>query len=217
MVQHGRGRDALTARLEGQPSWVLLVEVFIGLGWLRAAVSKAIDPGWWNGDAVRTFIASYAETAVPWYAPVQDQLVAASVPAVVIVVLAGQFIAGLSLLTGRALGTGLTVGMTMNLAFLLGGAVDPSIFYLVLQATLCLWLLEQVPDAEASTRALTFFIVAGGVVVLASAPFVRTLAPENVIQDPAAVTATYAMAIMLATFAARRRVRSPAAVLGGSV
>lgn len=199
--------EVLRRRLVGQPAWALLVELFIGLGWLRAAVSKLFDPAWWDGTTIQEFIAANVDTAVVWYAPVQEQLVPEVLPLVVIMVVIGQLLAALTLLTGRAVATGLTVGMTLNLAFLLGGQVDPSIFYLILQATLCLWLLEHHSSTRVSIRMLTFFMVAGSVVVLASAPFVRELDPSLVIEDAAAVLATYAISITVATAAAIQRLR----------
>lgn len=199
--------EALRRRLLGQPSWALLVEVFIGLGWLRATVSKLLDPSWWDGSVVLEFVAANRDTAVPWYAPVQEQLVPAVLPVVVVVVVVGELVAAAALLTGRRLATGLTVGMSLNLAFLLGGQVDPSVFYLFLQATLCLWLLEDHLAARTSVRLLTFFMAAGAVVTLASAPFVRNLDPSLVIEDPAAVLTTYSLSITVATAAALHRVR----------
>lgn len=198
---------ALRRRLEGQPSWALLVELFIGLGWLRATVSKIVDAAWWDGTVVEQFVAANLETAVPWYAPFQEQVVPEVLPAVVVVVVLGELVAAVTLLSGRALATGLTVGMSLNLAFLLGGQVDPSVFYLFLQATLCLWLLEQQLATRTSIRLLTFFMVAGAALALASVPFVRNLDPSLVVEDPAAVLATYSLSISVATAAALHRIR----------
>ena len=200
-------RELLCRRLVGQPSWALLVEVFIGLGWLRATISKLVDPNWWDGTVVEEFVAANVDAVVPWYAPVQEQLVPAVLPAVVVVVVLGELVAAAALLSGRGLATGLTVGMTLNLAFLLGGQVDPSVFYLFLQATLCLWLLEEHLEARTSIRLLTFFMAAGAAFTLASVPFVRNLDPSLVIEDPAAVLATYSVSITVATAAALLRIR----------
>lgn len=200
-----RWRDFVARRIERQPSWVLLIETFVGLGWLRAAVAKVASPDWWRGDVIREFVVAQDGRGLPWWEPFLDGVVL-EVPALVaIAVVAGQLLAGTSLLTARFLGTGLTVGMTMNLAFVLTGAVDPSVFYLILQAVIALWLYEQHARRAVGIRSLTSFLAAAVALALASGPFIRSLDPMKVTDDPATVLTTYAVTIAVATYAARRR------------
>lgn len=200
-------RELVDARAARQPSWVLLVELFIGLGWIRAAVSKAISPAWWRGDVVREFVAAMDGAGLPWWEPFLD-VVVLEVPAVVAAaVLVGQVVAGLSLLAGRWLGTGLTVGMTMNLAFVLSGAIDPSVFYLISQAVIALWLYENLEDRGVGRRSLRGFAYAAVVVAAISGPFIRTLDPMRVIDDPATVLLTYAATIGVTAWIAQLRLK----------
>lgn len=200
-----RVRQQVSWRLDRQPSWVLLVELFIGLGWARAAVAKAISPAWWRGATIQTFVAEQTGRGLPWWEPVLERVVLPNVEVIAVLVLAGQLVAAGSLLFARYLGLGLTVGMTMNLTFILTGAVDPSVFYLILQAVIALWLYEQHAERSVGIRSMTAFMVAGVVVAAASVPFLRTLNPMTVIDDAAGVLATYSLTIVAATFAARRR------------
>lgn len=200
-----RVREQVSWRLDRQPSWVLLVELFIGLGWLRAAVAKLLAPAWWRGDTIQTFVAEQTGRGLPWWDPFLQEVVLEHLEVVAALVLAGQFVAGSSLLLARYLGIGLTVGMTMNLTFILTGAVDPSVFYLILQAVIALWLYEQHAERSVGIRSMTAFMVAGIVVAAASVPFIESLAPMAVIDDAATVLATYSLTIVAATFAARRR------------
>lgn len=49
----------VSARLRDLPAWVVVTEVFIGLGWLRAATEKLIDPPWWAGGTISDFLADH--------------------------------------------------------------------------------------------------------------------------------------------------------------
>lgn len=205
MQAAGTLRRLVDARTAREPSWILLIELFIGLGWIRAAVSKAIEPDWWNGDVIRDFVASMAGEGLVWWEPVLDTVVLRAPVAVAVAVFLGQLVAGMSLLAGRWLGLGLTVGMTLNLTFVLSGAVEPSVFYLISQAVIALWLYENHRDPQVGRRSLRGFMYAAAVVVMVSVPFVGTLDPVRVIDDPAAVLTTYAVAIGVSTWVAQAR------------
>lgn len=205
MHMRDRARRLIDERSERQPSWILLVELFIGLGWIRAAVDKVVSPDWWRGDVIREFVDTMSGEGLPWWEPLLDGVVL-EVPALVAgAVLVGQVVAGVSLLSGRWLGLGLTVGMTMNLAFVLSGAIDPSVFYLISQAVIALWLYENHADAEVGRRSLRGFAMAAVVVAVASAPFISTLDPMRVIDDAATVVVTYAVTIGIAVWVAQLR------------
>lgn len=205
MQATGALRRLVDARTARQPSWILLVELFIGLGWIRSAVSKAIAPDWWSGAVIREFVTSMTGDGLVWWEPFLDTVVLRVPVGVAVAVFVGQLVAGASLLAGRWLGLGLTVGMTMNLTFVLSGAIEPSVFYLISQAVIALWLYENHRNPEVGRRSLRGFMYAAAVVALASAPFIGTLDPVRVIDDPAAVLTTYAVSIGVTTWVAQLR------------
>ena len=171
-------------RFRDLPAWVVLTQLFIGLGWLRAATEKLIDPAWWRGDVLREFVAAHIDTSLDWYEPFLDTAVLPLAPAVAAVVLVAQLVAGISLATGRRLTVGLTVGMVLNLHFMAAGAVNPSAFYLLAQGAVALWLCER---TESRTPAGTLRAAAAGALFVtgSSVPFISTLHPADVVEDPA--------------------------------
>ena len=40
-------------------AYLVPLRLFIGIGWLRAAVEKLVEPTWYNGDALRAFLGSF--------------------------------------------------------------------------------------------------------------------------------------------------------------
>ena len=60
------------ARFADQPAWAAVTEVFIGLGWLRAATSKIIDPSWWSGDHLAEFSTRDSAVGAPSLVTVGD-------------------------------------------------------------------------------------------------------------------------------------------------
>lgn len=187
-----------------RPGWVLLVELFIGLGWLRAAVEKIVDPSWWSGETIAAFVGDHTGLGVAWYGPIATEVWLPFADSLALVVLVLQLVAGLTLVSGRHVGVGLTVGMFLNLHFVLAGAVDPSAFYLVCQGALALHLLERRRDAG-SRDVLELLNVGAVVLFCVTAPMTRTLHPADVIADPAIVLATFGALVFLTTAAVLAR------------
>ena len=187
-----------------RPGWVLLVEFFIGLGWLRAAVEKTIDPSWWSGETIAAFVDDHTGHGVAWYDPIATEVWLPFADSLAPVVLGLQLIAAATLLSGRQVGLGLALGMFLNLHFVLAGAVDPSVFYLVCQGALALHLLERRRDAG-SREVLELLNVGAVVLFCATAPMARTLHPADVIDDPAVVLATFGVLVFLTTAAVLAR------------
>lgn len=186
------------------PPWALLIRLFFALGWLRAATEKLADPHWWSGAGILDFLDEHADATLDWYAPFIDWIVVAHLDVIVLAVVVLQVGSGLSLLTGRALRLGLAAGIFLNLNFVAAGAVNPSAFYIVAQGALSFWLIEARPS-PASRRTLMGGV---GVVVLLgllSAPFVATLRPDDVIDDPAVMFLTFAALATVATIETIRR------------
>ncbi len=174
----------LGARFHSFPAWVVLTQLFIGLGWMRAVAEKLIDPAWWSGEVIEDFAAAHGGSTLGWYRLFVDLVVLPQAALVGIVVVVGQLIAGLSLITGRALRLGIGVGMFLNVNFLATGAVAPSAFYLLAQGAMLLWLVEQHPSRP-SNQSLQIAGGIAGILAGASLPFVSTLHPAEVIDDPA--------------------------------
>ena len=182
--RHARRDGRITRRLDA-PVWVLVVEVFIGLGWLRAAVEKIIDPAWWSGEVVADFLAEHEDVSLPWYAVVEDAIVRPGMGLVVIYVVLAQLAIGAALVAGVRRGVALGAGLFLNLNFIAIGAVTPSAFYVLAQLAVLLWMLE----SRLPTRAARPVAAVGGVVglllAMVSLPFVATIDPALVIDDPA--------------------------------
>ncbi len=174
----------LSQRVAGLPAWVLLTQLFIGFGWLRAVTEKLIDPQWWTGDTIRAFAVTHGQSVLAWYEPFLTYVVVPAAPLIGLIVLIAQLVAGLSLITGKRLGLGLGVGIFLNLNFVASGAVTPSVFYLLAQGALVLWLAERAPTTRSAHQlnaaALAALFLAG-----LNLLFIETLHPAEVIEDPA--------------------------------
>lgn len=179
---------AVESRYGGLPIWVLLVQIFLAVGWLRAAVAHGISADWWTGTELAEFRIEHEAGAVDWYGRlVLDGLVADAPLLVAVVVVMAQVTVALMLgLRHRTL-LGLSIGAFLNINFVLAGAVDPSAFYLVLGAAVAVWHVE----ASVSTPQcwwLTFCSTLVGFTLIGSlAPQVTTIMPAAVTEDPAPV------------------------------
>ena len=179
------------------PPWVLLVQVFIGLGWLRAVVEKVIDPFWWNGAVLRDFLDAHADLTLPWYRTFLETVIEPNLFVVAVTVVLAQLFAAVALLSGWRLLAGLAVGAFLNLNFMAAGAVNPSIFYLICQTALLLWILHG--ESEPKKRALRLLATASIVLVLLNVPFISTIDPAAVIEDPASVLVTLGLLTAVAS------------------
>ena len=43
---------------------LLPLRIFLAAGWLRAASEKLIDPQWWSGDKLRSYVTAQHQTAL---------------------------------------------------------------------------------------------------------------------------------------------------------
>ena len=110
---------------------------FIGIGWLRAAAEKLVDPTWHNGEAVRAFIDSTARLgAFPEFETFLNSIVEPAAPLVAWIVVALQLYCGAGILLGRSTNAALLTGIGMNLTFMLAGVPNPSAFYVLIQLIL---------------------------------------------------------------------------------
>jgi thiosulfate dehydrogenase [quinone] large subunit len=197
-----------TQRFLELPSWVVLAQLFIGLGWMRAAAEKVIEPDWWSGDVVEQFVLRNEAQTLGWFEPVTTFMVLPNLVIVSLLVLLAQLGAGLSLLTGRYLGVGLTVGVFLNLTFVAAGAVDPSAFYLIIQAALFLWLIER-RGADSDGSLLSAVQVVAATVAAISVPYITTIQPAEVIHDPAVMFSFLGVLTVFVCELSRRRMAAP--------
>ncbi len=185
-----RGRlVAPTGWFAATPGWVLLPQLFLAAGWLRVAVENTTTAGWWSGEAVRAFLATDTGNAVAFYEPFLTRVVdplAAGVAAVVVTV---EAVVAASLALNRRPVAALLAGAFLNVQFMLAGAVNPSAFYLVIAMVILLWRFDE-RSAGAHRRTLARRLAVGAAVAATGlVPFIRTLAPAEVIMDPAIVLA----------------------------
>ncbi len=131
--------EYLEAELLKANAFLLPLRLFIGLGWLRAGVEKLIDPTWTSGAKLPTFFqAQMAADAVyfPFYETLITQLFEPNAFVLSWIILPGELLAGIAILTGTLTNQALLGGLFMNLNFVLVGVVNPSAFYIVIQGTL---------------------------------------------------------------------------------
>lgn len=129
----------LETELQKTNAFLLPLRLFIGLGWLRAGVEKMLDPLWASGIKMPLFFhAQLAADAVPFpfYETLITQLFESHAFVLSWVVLIGELLAGMAILTGTLTNLALLGGLFMNLNFVLAGVVNPSAFYIVIQGAL---------------------------------------------------------------------------------
>ncbi len=187
-----------------QPSIALLpLRLFLAVGWLRAAAEKLIDPAWWHGDKLRTFLDAQQSDALPFFRPVMTSVLTPLAVQVAIVVAVAQVLIGLMLVVGRPLRVALWAGVGLNVIFVLCGKVNPSAFYLVMEAGLLYAISAGLIGRGYRLPSARSFLVIGAwlTVAAAMAPFVRTIEPADVIEDPAMMLVFLSMVAAGTTFA----------------
>lgn len=174
-------------RLLALPAWVLLTQLFLALGWMRAAVAHGIDADWWRGVELQQFLAEHHTQALPGYVLFLDHVVEPAAAPVSVIVLAAEVGVAMALMADYRPMVALGVGMFLNVHFVAAGAVDPSIFYLIIGLGLLVWHQEHrlsPMESRRLARGLTFAAI-GATLMLA--PLVSTVAPAHIIEDPAVV------------------------------
>lgn len=120
-------------------AYLLVLRLFMGIGWIRTCLEKLAEAGWWDGTAVSIFLKGQmitGEVVFPFY---QDLITNVFLPNALVlgfIIMFGEGLIGLSLLTGTFTNFGLLNGMLLNLNLIGAGATDPSAFYLIIQSVL---------------------------------------------------------------------------------
>ncbi len=157
------------------PLWL-----FLAAGWGRAAIEKVIDAEWWTGQALRGFLDVQREHMLPFFVPFADNVVEPLAPAIAWLVVWTQASIAICLISNRYTRPALWAGIALNVSFIMAGRVNPSAFYLVMQAALLFALSRPVGPRIAVHRAIAWSIPA-----LLAVLFAQTLHPAEVIDDPA--------------------------------
>lgn len=215
-----RALNALRAELADHRAYLLPLRIFIGLGWLRAAAEKLINPGWYDGSELTAFLTGqlgWSQEAFPFYGTLMESVFIPNATALGLAVIVLQLFAGITILTGSFTNAGLWAGLLMNVNFILAGVPDPSAFYIVIQLVLFFGAAGAVlgMDARRSRRHHHPLLVAstawevddtaqrrrvyGGLAVVSvalaavMAPYVSTIDPATVVEDPAMILVTLAL------------------------
>jgi len=133
--------NTLLSELHTRGSFLLPLRIFIGLGWLRAGLAKMMKPAWHSGEALNTFLADHlskGDIIFPPYEFIVNNVFLPNVAILSWVVMIGQVLTGIGILSGTITNLALMMGLIMNLNFILCGAPNPSAFYVVIQIVLFL-------------------------------------------------------------------------------
>jgi thiosulfate dehydrogenase [quinone] large subunit len=200
----------LRAEAHKDGAYLVPLRVFIGIGWLRAFAEKAIEPGWRDGTSLTAFLTDRlreGRVALPPYESLVTAVFLPNATALGWIVMVGQLLAGLAILTGCTTRAALVGGLFMNLNFLLAGQPDPSAFYIVIQIALLLantgailGLDEHLPQPVRPCRRSgprawawpgTVFLMALGVAAYALS-CAKEWGPAGSVHDPAMILAILA-------------------------
>jgi thiosulfate dehydrogenase (quinone) large subunit len=119
--------------------YLLPLRLFIGIGWMRASAEKLLNPEWRTGSELTSFLNAHVAqdtAAFPFYNALVTHAFLPQAALLSWVILIGQLLVGIAILTGTLTNLALLAGLFMNLNFVLIGEPNPSAFYIVIQAAL---------------------------------------------------------------------------------
>jgi thiosulfate dehydrogenase [quinone] large subunit len=207
--------ERISSRVSAGALWILVVplRIFLAVGWLRAAAEKLIDAAWWDGNGVKSFLVTERPLALPFLRPLMDGVLQDRAVPIAVVVVIAEVGCSLAIATGRGMRVGLWIAVALNVAFVLCGRVNPSAFYVVMEIVLLFALAEgaigPVARRDSGRRGALVASVVASCCGMAMLPFIRTLAPADVIADPAAMLAFLGVVVGFAN-AARWAAYQPA-------
>ncbi len=192
---------------------LLPLRLFLAAGWLRAGAEKLIDPQWWTGDKLRGFLETQHDEALPFFRPIMDHLIAPGARTVAIVVVVTQIAIGLAIAIGKPMRLALRWGFLLNVVFILAGKVNPSAFYLVMEIVLLFAIADGTIGVRPSTPSWRTIATAGtsAALAIAVAPYIRTIEPAKVIEDPAMMLVFLGFIISVTLIVRRSAYRPPQA------
>ncbi|MEP7045552.1 MAG: hypothetical protein ABI949_02670 [Ilumatobacteraceae bacterium] len=189
---------------------LLPLRLFLAAGWLRAAAEKLIDRQWWTGNKLSTFLTKQHDEALPFFRPVMDHVIAPGAQTVAIIVVLTQLACGIAIAIGKPLRLALRWAVLLNVVFIMAGKVNPSAFYLIMEIVLLFAIADGTMGVRPTspswrTVALAATSTAGAI---AMTPYVRTIEPAKVIEDPAMML-VFLGSVVAITMLARRAAHRP--------
>jgi hypothetical protein len=166
---------------------VLYPQLFLGFGWIRAAVAKVFDGDWWTGEYLIDFLDRSEALRLPPYELFVDGVVRPMPAVIAVVVFTLQLVTGLALLANIRPITWTLVGMFMNVHFILAGSVNPSVFYVVLALVVVLATMRERLTASAAHKIAVRSSIMAVLVAFVCGPFITTVDPARVIEDPSLI------------------------------
>lgn len=199
-----RPRDAeTTPQIDAVNAGLVLLplRIFLAAGWLRAAAEKVIDAEWWSGDALRKFLDTQRGEQLPYFEPIAEHVIRPFASGVAAIVVLAQIMIGLSLAFGRLLRVALWFGVALNVVFIMVGRVNPSAFYLFMEVALLYGVSVGTLGHMRSRRPLRPLVTVTVLLALAATqiPFIRTIEPAGVVEDPAMMLTFLCLAAMVTT------------------
>lgn len=166
---------------------MVFAQLFLAIGWLRAAVAHGMSVNWWNGTELLNFLDRNAELANPVYAAFTSLVVEPLPVLVSLVVLVAEVGIGVLLLFNVRVREAVLAGILLNLNFILAGAVNPSIFYIMLGGVVLLVPLAGEVSSERAEAMARRAVLVSTLAAVALIPFITTIEPARVIEDPSLV------------------------------
>lgn len=129
----------LSRLLQNPSNHLAILRLFIALGWLRAGLDKFLSPDWSSGEPLERFLTDQAAQGLvvfPFYRQLIDHVFLNHTLLLSAFISVGQLAVGIALTLGLFTPFALIAGLFMNINFMLAGAVNPSAFYIIIQAIL---------------------------------------------------------------------------------
>lgn len=174
-------------RYQGLPTWALLIQIFLAVGWGRAALAHGLSSRWWSGAEVLEFVELETDLAIGFYRRFLDGPVTSFPVATAVIVVATQLLVAIMLGLNTRAEWFLGVAALLNVQFIAAGAVNPSIFYLVATLAITFGRIEANGGLFSLRRQTRIAVCVGSVAVLLLIPWVKTVRPDGAIEDPALV------------------------------
>lgn len=193
-------------RYRGVPAAVLLPQLFLAFGWLRAAVAHGLDGAWWSGDEVLRFVAFDTAAAIGIYEPFLSHVVTPLPAITAVIVLCIEVVVGVMLVLNVRPLTAIMLGAFLNLQFIMAGEVNPSTFYLVIALVVVLWRLERTVSLSTSRLLARRVAIAAAVATVLLLPFITSPSPDQVIEDPAIVLIFLSLLVATSTWWTSHRI-----------
>ncbi len=169
------------------PLAVLIPQIFLGIAWTRSAIGHIVESDWWTGQQILDFVAECEEFGLPFYSFLAELILKPLATQFAVVVVIAQAALGVLLLANVRPRITTLASIFLSMNFIMGGQVNPSVFYIILALVVLFRAIDARPARQSWKSFSLQSLVLLGLVLLLCGPFVRTLNPVHVIDDPAVV------------------------------